>query len=124
MPLAPTRTATVSSPGVKDKLEILEYPPPPPAVVALSVSSERPPPPPPMTSIVFRDVQLVGTVNVLPPVVVMNPRHCPPPMSVKTTLLPVPQVIARAVAGKKKSSPSDESTSARRKRKLKNFFIR
>ena len=37
---------------------------------------------------------------------VTNARHSPPPISVKVTLLPVPQVVADANAGKEKATDS------------------
>ena len=64
-----------------------------------------------MTSMVLlEEFQLDGTVNVPGPVVVMNPRHSPPPMSVKVTLLPGPQVAADANAGKEKATGSASRT--------------
>ena len=66
-------------------------------LLAQDIATSSPPPPPPMTTISLLDeFQFDGTVKVLVATVVINPRHTPPPMSVKVTLLPVPQVVALA----------------------------
>ena len=87
-PPAPTLIPIVV-PAVRATFETFAYAPPPPAPNRMIAP---PPPPPPTVSIVFVELQSLGTVHVVPDV--RNTRHCPPPISV-----PAPHVVANASCG-------------------------